>query len=104
RPNRGALVDKPASVMPAVPDGFSVSEYAQLDAPRLMVYAPHGDLFVSSPAANTITVLRDANNDGALETRSVYAQGTPPPARGGGPAPAPAGARGGGQAAAPPPV
>jgi glucose/arabinose dehydrogenase len=89
RPNRGSLVDKPASAMPAVPAGFTVSVYAEMRAPRMMVYAPNGDLFVSSPATNTITVLRDANNDGVFEARGVYA-GTPPanPA-----APPPAGQR-----------
>jgi len=96
RPNRGALVEKPASVMPDAPDGFTVSAYAELDRPRMMVFAPNGDLFVSSPASNTITVLRDANNDGVFEARSVYA-GTPSPARGGGaPQPAAPAPRGGG--------
>ncbi len=94
RPNRGALVEKPTSVIPGAPDGFTVSAYAELDTPRMMVYAPNGDLFVSSPASNTITVLRDANNDGVFEARSLYA-GTPPAARGGGAAP---------QAATPPPA
>ena len=57
----------------------------------MMVYAPNGDLFVSSPAANNITVLRDANNDGVFEARSVYAAGTPPAGRAATPPPAPAG-------------
>jgi glucose/arabinose dehydrogenase len=76
RPNRGTLVGKPAEAMPIVPAGFTVKVYAEMRAPRMMVYAPNGDLFVSSPAANNITVLRDANNDGVFESRSVYA-GTP---------------------------
>jgi glucose/arabinose dehydrogenase len=50
----------------------------------MMVYGPNGDLFVSSPADNSITILRDSNNDGVVDQRSVYAQGTPPAARGGG--------------------
>jgi glucose/arabinose dehydrogenase len=83
RPSRGTLVEKPAAVMPTGPAGFTVSVYAELQAPRLMVYAPNGDLFVSSPAANNITVLRDANNDGVFESRGVYAQGEVV-ARGGG--------------------
>ena len=99
RPNRGTLVEKPANAMPVVPAGFTVSVYTELQAPRMMVYAPNGDLFVSSPAANNITVLRDANNDGVFETRGVYAAGMPPAARAGGPAPAPAGGQRG---AAPP--
>ena len=89
RPNRGSLVDKPASAMPVAPNGFTVSVYAEMRAPRMMVYAPNGDLFVSSPASNTITVLRDANNDGVFEARSVYA-GTPPANP---PTPPPAGQR-----------
>jgi glucose/arabinose dehydrogenase len=89
KPNRGALVDKPAGVMPAAPDGFAVSVYAELDRPRMMVYAPNGDLFVSSPAANNITVLRDANHDGVFEARSVYA-GAAAADRPGGAAPQPA--------------
>src|ERR1051325_5828103 len=94
RPNRGTLVDKPATAMPMVPAGFTVGVYAEMRAPRMMVYAPNGDLFVSSPATNSITVLRDANNDGVFEARSVYA-GTPPaeaqvpPAAGQRPAPPP---------------
>jgi glucose/arabinose dehydrogenase len=95
RPNRGTLVDKPANAMPSVPAGFTVKVYAEMRAPRMMVYAPNGDLFVSSPAANNITVLRDANNDGVFEARSVYA-GTPAPET-------PAAAAGGAAAAPPPP-
>jgi len=84
KPNFGTLADKPATAKPTVPAGFTVSEYAELRAPRMMVYAPNGDLFVSSPAANNITVLRDANNDGVFESRGVYAQGEVAPPRGGG--------------------
>jgi len=86
RGNAGAAT-RPENVMPAVPAGFTVSVYAELRAPRLMVYAPNGDLFVSSPAANTITVLRDRNNDGHFQEISVYAGtgGSAPSApRGGG--------------------
>src|SRR4029078_8598188 len=94
RPNRVSLVDKPASARPVVPAGFTVSVYTEMRAPRMMVYAPNGDLFVSSPATNTITVWREANTDGLFEARGVYA-GTAPASP---PAP-PAGQR----PAAPPP-
>jgi glucose/arabinose dehydrogenase len=90
RPNRGTLVAKPADAMPVVPAGFTVKVYAEMRAPRMMVYAPNGDLFVSSPAANNITVLRDANNDGVFESRSVYA-GRPAEEAPTAPAPAAAG-------------
>ena len=107
QPKFGRTVPRPESALPKVPDGFTVSVYAELQAPRMMVYAPNGDLFVSSPAANSITVLRDANNDGKIEDseKTVYAQGEPPPGRAGG-APGGAGAGGGRRAggAPPPPV
>src|SRR6476620_8183175 len=80
QPKFGRTVPRPEGALPKVPDGFTVSVYAELQAPRLMVYAPNGDLFVSSPAANSITVLRDTNNDGKIEEneKTVYAQGAPP--------------------------
>jgi glucose/arabinose dehydrogenase len=88
-PNRSVAVSKPEGTMPKAPAGFTVTSYAELQAPRMMVYAPNGDLFVSSPAARSITVFRDANNDGTFESRSVYAEATTPPGprgQGGGPA------------------
>lgn len=45
-----------------------------------MVYAPNGDLFVSSPSTNAIVVLRDADHDGVIESRSTFADGTTAPA------------------------
>ena len=101
QPNRGASIPKPETVMPIVPAGFTVSVYAELQAPRMMVYAPNGDLFVSSPSAQSITVLRDANNDGVFEQRGVYAQSEAAAAREGGGARAGGGARRGG---GPPPA
>jgi glucose/arabinose dehydrogenase len=91
RPNRGGNVPAPAGAMPTAPAGFTVTSYAELQAPRMMVFAPNGDLFVSSPTTNSITVLRDANQDGTFEAQGVFAQGTLPAARGGG-----GGARAGG--------
>src|SRR5678816_3858246 len=79
QPEFGRAVPRPDGMLPKVPDGFTVSVYAELPAPRMMVYAPNGDLFVSSPADNSITVLRDANNDGRItdNEKSVFAQGAP---------------------------
>src|SRR5262245_8975783 len=94
KPSRGGT--RPEGVNPSVPAGFTISVYAELPSPRMMVYAPNGDLFVSSPGTNTITVLRDANNDGMFEARETYAGGALP-ARGG--PPAGGGGGGGGRAA-----
>src|SRR5687768_15583877 len=92
-PKVSRTVPKPDGLMPTVPAGFTVTTYAELPAPRMMAYAPNGDLFVSSPASNTIVVLRDVNNDGTFEACSVFAAG-----------PAPGAGRGGGAAAPPPAV
>ena len=83
-PKLSRTIPKPDGVMPTVPAGFTVTTYAELMTPRMMVYAPNGDLFVSSPAANTIVVLRDANNDGRFEACSVFAAGEIPGAGRGG--------------------
>jgi glucose/arabinose dehydrogenase len=99
RPKPSRPVPKPEGLMPSAPAGFSVTSYAELPGPRMMAYAPNGDLFVSSPRANNITVYRDANNDGIFEATGVFAAGTPPAP------PTAAGQSGrGGAGGAPPPV
>ena len=103
QPKFGRTVPRPDGMLPKVPDGFTVSVYAELPTPRMMVYAPNGDLFVSSPGDNSITVLRDTNNDGVVDEKSVFAQGMPPAGRGragGGPG-GPGGGGGGRRAGAP---
>jgi glucose/arabinose dehydrogenase len=76
--NAASIVPKPDGAQLKVPSGFEISVYADnLDRPRLMVPAPNGDLFVAQSAAGSVVVLRDANNDGTPEMRSVYAQGLP---------------------------
>jgi glucose/arabinose dehydrogenase len=84
--NAGRRVPQPEGTLPRVPAGFSVASYAEMRGPRMMVYAPNGDLFVSSPSTNSISVLRDANNDGVFEARGVFVDGQAAPA----PAPPPA--------------
>ena len=83
-PKVSRTVPKPEAVMPTVPAGFTVTTYAELPRPRMMVHAPNGDLFVSSPGDNIIVVLRDSNNDGRFEACSVFAAGDPPGAGRGG--------------------
>src|SRR5262245_29653350 len=95
-PKPSRPVGRAEGLLPSVPAGFTVTSYAEIQAPRLMVYAPNGDLFVSSPGTSSITVLRDANNDGVFEARSVFAKGDPPA-----PVPAAAG-REGARGSAPP--
>jgi len=91
--NGSQRIPRPDGVVPLVPDGFSVTSYAELRGPRMMVYAPSGDLFVSSPGTNSIQVLRDTDHDGVFEARGTYADGEtypappPPPPPGGEPPP-----------------
>src|SRR6266850_578155 len=102
-PNPSRPIAKPEGASLKGPDGFNVSIYFDnIQGPRMMEWAPNGDLFVSQTGTNTIAVLRDTNNDGTPDTRSVFVQGPVPPPRGGG-APAPAAAGGGARGAAPPP-
>ncbi len=46
-PKPSRIVERPAGVVPTVPAGFTVTSYAEVQGPRMMVYAPNGDLFVS---------------------------------------------------------
>ena len=74
KPSRPA--PKPEGVMPSVPAGFTVSSYAELPSPRMMVYAPNGDLFVSSPRhehASPCSVTRTTT--ARSRARGVFAQG-----------------------------
>lgn len=78
--NTNRRVPQPEGTLPRVPAGFSVASYAELRGPRMMVYAPNGDLFVTSPSTNSIFVLRDANHDGVFEDRGLFADGQTAPA------------------------
>ncbi len=74
--NRSTVVPKPDAVELKLPAGFTVSIFADnLQAPRTMVHAPNGDIFVAQSNAGSILVLRDTNNDGLPDQRNIYAQG-----------------------------
>lgn len=103
-PNFGSVAPRPDGAELKVPAGFAVSVFAEnLTSPRYMVYAPNGDLFVSSFAGSSITVLRDGKSVGTFAGRSgTTAPAGPAGGAGRGPAPAPAAGapRGGGQGGA----
>src|SRR5205809_5296434 len=74
--NSARVIPKPDNAQLHVPAGFSVSVFADsLQGPRTMIYAPNGDLFVAQSRAGSVVILRDTNNDGEVDTRSVYAEG-----------------------------
>jgi glucose/arabinose dehydrogenase len=100
-PNQGRNVPMPADAKLKVPAGFTVTTYADMiPGARYITVAPTGDLFVSSFQQSTITVLRDANNDGVPEMRSVYASAAAAAGGGGARGAAPGGAPRGGRGAA----
>jgi glucose/arabinose dehydrogenase len=95
----------PAGVMPTPAAGLAVQAYArELDHPRWLYVLPNGDVLVAetngppkpedgkgikgwimklvmkragagTPSANRITLLRDGQGDGVVQTRSVFLQG-----------------------------
>ncbi len=74
--NTATIVAKPDALQLEAPVGFTVTLYADnLQAPRTMMYAPNGDLFVAQSRAGSVVILRDNNNDGIPDTRYTYAQG-----------------------------
>lgn len=71
--NPSQRINRPAGVLPQVPDGFSVSVYAAgLTNPRWMAVAPNGDVFLAEPHAGKITLLHE--KDGKVEA-STFADG-----------------------------
>src|SRR5262245_49512784 len=78
--NNPILIAQPAGAKLKVPAGFEVKVFAEGDFPnpRWMIEGPNGDLFLSDNRANSITLLRDTNHDGAIDNRTerfVFAAG-----------------------------
>jgi glucose/arabinose dehydrogenase len=86
--NMSKVIGWPAGQTPVAPEGFQVSRYADsLAHPRWIYVADNGDVFIAesnsahstldkitgkNKSADRITLLRDANNDGMPETRTVF--------------------------------
>ncbi|GGO31772.1 PQQ-dependent sugar dehydrogenase [Deinococcus humi] len=79
-----AVVQRPDTAKPnaglSLPAGFRASIYAQdLGKPRLMAFAPNGDLFVTDegkdPGTGRVLALLDRDHDGRLETTQIYLSG-----------------------------
>jgi hypothetical protein len=70
-----AIVDRPADAKLSVPPGFTVAEFARLDAPRQLRTAPNGDVFAAETEAGRVKILR--TDDGADRPAyvSVFAEG-----------------------------
>jgi glucose/arabinose dehydrogenase len=69
-------VPRPANVWPQAPAGFKVQLYStDLQAPRIIVKAPNGDLFVSETNTGKIMVLHGMTADGKAEQTSEFTTG-----------------------------
>ena len=69
-------VPRPADAWPQAPAGFKVQLYStDLKAPRIIVTAPNGDLFVTETNAGKVMVLRGMTADGKAEQTSEFASG-----------------------------
>ena len=95
--NGPQVIPKPADAWPTAPAGFKVTIYAGGDStpmqrsenrrethpavsgtfvmPRLIRFAPNGDLFLSDSQAGTVFVLRGVSPDGKAQTIEKFATG-----------------------------
>jgi len=70
-----ALGARPTGAMPKTLPGFSISEFAALDHPRLIRVAPNGDAFVAETQGGRIKVLRAAPGAAKAATVETFASG-----------------------------
>ena len=70
------VVERPANAWPIAPQGFKVDMYATgLDSPRLLRFAPNGDLFLAESYSGKIRVFRGVGSDGKPKETSVFVEG-----------------------------
>ena len=74
--NGPTIVPRPANAWPMAPKGFKVELYSTgLDNPRLIRFAPNGDLFLAESATGKIRVFRGVDANGKPKQTSVFATG-----------------------------
>ncbi|GAV07471.1 hypothetical protein RvY_17300 [Ramazzottius varieornatus] len=79
RDREARVVPLPADVPLTAPKGFRVNVFSGHDepeiygAPRQMVLAPNGDIFLTDMMRDQIHVLRDTNKDGVADQRFLFA-------------------------------
>ena len=72
--NGANVVPRPANAWPIAPKGFKVELYAtDLDNPRLIRFAPNGDLFLAESETGKIKIFRGVDADGKPKQVSVFA-------------------------------
>ncbi len=74
--NGPTVVPRPANGWPIAPNGFKVDLYVTgLDNPRLIRFAPNGDLFLAESESGKIKVFRGVDGKGNPKLTSVFAEG-----------------------------
>jgi glucose/arabinose dehydrogenase len=74
--NGAHVVARPADAWPIAPKGFKVELYSTgLDNPRLIRFAPNGDLFLAESETGKIKVFRGVKPDGTPQQMTVFATG-----------------------------
>ena len=75
--NQSRTIPRPEGAELTLPPGFQIAVYAEgdLQQPRGLLQAPNGDVLVTEPRANRISILRDSNNDGRVDERFVFGTG-----------------------------
>jgi glucose/arabinose dehydrogenase len=76
--NRPEVISRPDGAQLRLPQGFTVDEFAtDFDRPRVMIYAPGGEILVTESVPNgKVTAIVDRNNDGkADEQRKTLIEG-----------------------------
>jgi hypothetical protein len=73
--NGPQVVDRPDGASLSVPPGFTVKPFFKgSDAPRLVMVAPNGDIFLAETKAGRIRVLRAADGADAASSSEVFAE------------------------------
>jgi glucose/arabinose dehydrogenase len=74
--NGPSVVPRPANAWPIAPKGFKVDlYYTGLENPRLLRFAPNGDLFLAESEAGKIKVFRGVSPEGKPQQMSLFAEG-----------------------------
>ena len=72
----GGMVTRPSDAWPKAPAGFKVSMYQTgLDNPRLIRFAPNGDLFLAESESGKVRVFRGVDASGKPAQSAVFATG-----------------------------
>ncbi len=72
--NGARVVSRPDGAILQVPDGFAVEQVASgMGAPRTLVFAPNGDLFVANSFAGQIIVIRFGEDGRTPRDHAVFA-------------------------------